>query len=468
MPEPFPQPQATTKTEPSQKRQHLWDRIIRRVLPRSMFGRSLLIILIPLLFTQAISLELFYGTFLNIVSRRLTDMISGEISYTVDRFAQVKSDRERRDIVNQVQNFLQLDVSWHKDKPDLIKKQRHNIIGPVDEILDRTLSDRLGYPFYVDWVSDVEKVTIYVEMNDVTLRISTTRKRLGAGSLWLFVGWVVGSALLLFTIAALFVWIQVKAIRRLSNAVELFGKGRDPGPLWPVGAKEIKKAASAFNLMRDRILRFIRQRTVILASVSHDLRTPLTRIRLSLAMLPQKGIINAEEVAPDIHDIIADTEEMAQMIEGYLAFARGEGIEEPKITDMIQLIEDAVAAAKRAGTEFISVSIAANLPDIVVRAGGIRRVLNNILDNARRYGGAISLNASRRTHGITITIDDNGPGIAVEKREKLFNAFETGNAKKGTGLGLAIARDIIEAHGGEIKLNTSPLGGLRVVIFLPD
>ncbi|CAI3922610.1 ATP-binding protein [Commensalibacter communis] len=443
------------------------DRKVRRFLPRSLLARSLLMISIPLIITQAISLELFYGTFLNTVSRRLTDSVSGEISYIVQQYSTTKSEQYRATLLDQSQQYLQLNIKWFPNQN--LHNQSNNglVIGPVDELLDRGLADRLDIPFKTDWQSYTDQVIVSIQLKNGVLQFLVPKKKLTAGSVWLFVVWIVGSAIILFMITAVFAWVQFRAIRRLSKAVEKFGKGRDPGILMPVGSKELRNAAESFNVMRERILRFIKQRTVILASVSHDLRTPLTRLRLSLAMLPQKGIVNAEDQATDIAEMIGDTEEMEQMIAGYLSFARGEGTEEPQTTDMVQLTEDVVAAAYRLGTEFISANIPASLPDMMVRAGSLRRVLGNILENARRHGGKVAIEVQDRSRGILFIIDDDGPGIPEEKKESVFIPFQTGNSQKGTGLGLAIALNIVQGHGGDIELQNSPLGGLRVVIFIP-
>ncbi|CAI3930779.1 ATP-binding protein [Commensalibacter papalotli (ex Botero et al. 2024)] len=445
------------------------DRKVRRFLPRSLLARSLLMISLPLFITQAISLELFYGTFLSTVSRRLTDSVSGEISFIVQQYSTTQSVAYHSALLDQSQQSLQLNIKWLANQSIQSKSNSNPIIlGPVDELLDRGLDDRLSVPFKTDWHSYNDQVVVSVQLKQGVLEFLVPKKKLTAGSVWLFVIWIVGSAILLFLITAIFAWVQFRAIRRLSKSVEKFGKGRDPGTLHPVGSKELRNAAESFNVMRERILRFVKQRTVILASVSHDLRTPLTRLRLSLAMLPQKGMINAEDQTLDIAEMVTDIEEMEQMISGYLSFARGEGTEELQMTDMVQLAEDVVAAAYRLGTQFLSADIPANIPDMMVRVGSIRRVLANILENARRHGGQVSFTVREKDRGIFFIIDDNGPGIPEEKRESVFIPFETGNSQKGTGLGLAIARNIIQGHGGDIELQNSPQGGLRVIIFIPN
>lgn len=463
--------------EPVVKRQRGWgrrlrirpglgvrlDRPIRRMLPRSLLGRSLLILLIPLLVTQAISLELFYGSHLNVVSRRLSGAVASEITQTLllmDRMHK-KSDRDWIMQIAASQFQLGMTIRPHMR---LLHLGSTNVLGPMDEDLAAALK-QIGRPFSVDWSSDPHTVNIHIQMEDGILDISAPRKRLDVGPIWLFVAWVAGSALLLFIIAALFMRNQVRAIRRLARAAEAFGMGRDPGPIRPEGAQEVRKAASAFNRMQERILRFVAQRTAMLAGVSHDLRTPLTRMRLTLAMLPQAGQLDAALLVPDIGGMVSDVEEMDRMIEGYLSFARGEGAEQAEAVNLPVMLEEVAASARRAGAEILAVS-APPMRDVMLRPGAIRRVLANLLENARRHGGRAMLTAVADARAVVLLVDDDGPGVADDRREQVFRAFESGEGG-GTGLGLTIARDIIHAHGGDIRLERSPLGGLRVRIRLP-
>ena len=440
------------------------DRPIRRVLPRSLLGRSLLILLIPLLVTQGISLELFYGSHLDVVSRRLSGAVVGEITQTLlllDRMHR-KSDVDW--LLQTADSQFQLGMTLHPHAK-LLRVGSTHVLGPMDEDLAAALV-QIGRPFYVDWITDPHTVNIQIQLRDGVLDVAAPRKRLDVGPIWLFVAWVAGSALLLFVVAALFMRNQVRAIRRLARAAEAFGMGRDPGPIRPEGAQEVRKAASAFNRMQERILRFVAQRTAMLAGVSHDLRTPLTRMRLTLAMLPQEGRLDAASLAPDIGGMVTDLEEMDRMIEGYLSFARGEGAEQAEPVNLRVMLEEVAAAARRAGAEVLAVS-APPMRDIVLRPGAIRRVLANLLENARRHGGRVMLSAIADARSVMLLVDDDGPGIPDDRREQVFRAFESGSGSGGTGLGLTISRDIIHAHGGDIRLERSPLGGLRVWIRLP-
>lgn len=437
---------------------------MRRVLPRSLLGRSLLIVFIPLLVTQAISLELFYGNFLKVVSRRLSDGVSSEIVLSLNALERLHKQSDKEWFVAQARDHLQLIETW-RPGAKLRRFGFNHVLGPMDEDLAHALESAIDYPFFVNWKQDPHTVKISIQLSDGVLEVEAPRKRLDMGQIWLFVAWALGSSLLLFTIASLFMRNQVRAIRRLAKGAEQFGLGRDIGPIKPEGAQEVRKAAVAFNRMQDRIFRFVSQRTGVLAGVSHDLRTPLTRIRLSLAMMPRVGTVKAEDIREDVDDMINDVAEMEHMIDSYLSFARGEGAETPTVVELAPFMEDVVSAAKRTGARIQAVSVQKNL-QVMMRPDAMRRALTNLLDNARRHGGAITLTARASSEGACILVDDDGPGISADRREAVFRAFESGRGG-GTGLGLTISRDIVRAHGGDMELDVSPSGGLRVKIFLP-
>ncbi|MCH4091816.1 ATP-binding protein [Acetobacter sp.] len=440
------------------------DRSVRRVLPNSFLGRSLLIVLIPLLVTQGIALELFYGNYLHVMSRRMSESVVSEISLSLDFLERYQTRADRAWLTRQVRSRTQLVVEWHQNAK-LTKFGSTHVVGPMDEDLVRTLQAFISYPFFVDWLTDEHHVFIMIQLPDGVLKIDAPRKRLDVGQIWLFVFWALGSSLLLFVVAALFMQNQVRAVRRLARAAEQFGLGRDVGPIRPEGAREVRKAAVAFNRMQERISRFVMQRTAVLAGVSHDLRTPLTRLRLSLAMFPQSGVVDAGHLRDDVHDMIGDVAEMERLIESYLSFARGEGAEAPEKLDVAVLLEDVASAIARAGGRVGAVICEPGLA-IEARPDAMRRMLNNILENARRLGASVWLSGRQEGHSIIIEVDDNGPGIPLERREEVFRAFSSGK-KGGTGLGLTIVRDIVRAHGGDIQLGESLRGGLNVRITLP-
>ncbi|MDE8347072.1 MAG: ATP-binding protein [Acidocella sp.] len=430
------------------------DALLRKFLPRGLFARSLLIVLVPLVLLQAVALQIFYGSHLDELSRRLAGAVAGEVSFMIDQID--RSPTTRTQIIDETDEhfaftttYLRYQTLRHLPPPDAP--------GPVDDDLAHELHEDLHRPFNVAWNTAPAFIRINVQMPGGVLRVDVPRKRLYIGTFYIFLVWLISTSLILFGIAALFLRTQVRGISRLAAAAEAFGMGRDQGPIKPEGAIEVRRAATAFNRMQDRVRRFLAQRTTMLAGVSHDLRTPLTRLRLALAMLP-------ETPAGEIRDMVADINEMETLIAIYLSFARGEGSEQAIASDIAALLEDVAAAARRAGAAIIC-----DIPGplmATIRPEALRRAIANLLDNARRHASQIWLSAAFGPRHLRIIIDDNGPGIPLAQRETLFRPFESADPG-GTGLGLAIARDIIGAHGGDIMLLDRPGGGLRVTIELP-
>lgn len=436
------------------------ERLVRRVLPRSLLGRSLLMLLLPLVLLEAVALQIFYVSHLSIESRRLTGAVAGEIALVSEMLEESGNDTVGQSaIAHFAKHDLQLVVHF---EPGAVLKPRAppNALGPTDNDLSRAMRGLVRRPFTLEWAADPKPIIARVGLANGVLEVEVAHKRLYSGTIYVFLVWVVGSSILLFVIAALFMRIQVRAIRRLAAAAEAFGMGRDRGPIKPEGAAEVRRAGSAFNRMRERVRRFMAQRTELLAGVSHDLRTPLTRLRLALAMLPDKP-----ELAEDVAAMTSDVEEMERMIEDYLAFARGEGTEQVQPVDLSRMLAEVAQGARRAGAD-----VTLDAPDqltLPLRPHAVRRAITNLVDNARRHARRVALAAARQgERSVQVIVDDDGPGIAPESRESVFRPFESATAG-GTGLGLAIARDIVRAHGGEILLEASPLGGLRARIRLP-
>jgi two-component system, OmpR family, osmolarity sensor histidine kinase EnvZ len=329
-----------------------------------------------------------------------------------------------------------------------------------EDQLTQAMQGRVDLPYRIT-ADGPYGVRIEVQLREGVLVVDVPRKRLYSYTTYIFVMWMVGSALVLLAVATVFLRNQVKSLRRLAAAADGFGKGR-PVPFFKVeGAAEIRQAALAFMTMRDRIQRQIRQRTQMLAGVSHDLRTPLTRMKLELELLGND---------PAVPELKSDVAEMERMINGYLDFARGEGTEEPVETDISLLLEDVAAAMRREGTPL---TVAAG-PEYVmpVRPNALRRCLGNLIANARRYGSHIWLAGVVVADGIDILVDDDGPGIPAPDRGRVFRAFVRLDASRnpstgGVGLGLTIARDVARSHGGDVRLETSPQGGLRARVHLP-
>jgi two-component system osmolarity sensor histidine kinase EnvZ len=435
-----------------------WERPARKVLPRSLLGRSLLIILLPIVLVQAVALLIFYGSHMNLISRRLGGAVAGEIAQTI-RLLETTTDKSDQawllaGVEHDFELRMHLDPGAHLDPIKPV-----NVLGPMDDDLAIALRQKVALPFTTDWRRDPQNVLIDVQMRQGVLHVAAPRKLLYSSMFYLFVIWLVGSACLVFSIAALFMRNQVRAIRRLALAAEAFGLGRDTGPIRPEGAVEVRQAATAFNRMQDRIRRFLSQRTEMLAGVSHDLRTPLTRLRLALAMMPQTG-----PHAADTAEMTADVEEMERMIGGYLAFARGEQAEQAVSVNLSSMLEDVAAGARRAGAV-----VALETPPALtlnLRQDAFRRAITNLVDNARRHASRVTVSAATSGRSVLVHVDDDGPGIPPERRESVFRPFES-DAAGGTGLGLTIARDIVRAHGGDIILEQSPLGGLRARVRVP-
>lgn len=431
------------------------ERYVRKILPRGLFGRSLLIVLLPLILLEGVALQIFYGNHLSELSRRLSGGVAGEVGFMIDEINRYPATRNL--ILQETNKHFQFSSVFTPGEV-LLQLPAPDVPGPVDNDLAKALASELHRPFNVVWNAAPGTIRISVQMPDGVLRIDVPRKRLYIGTFYLFLIWLIGTSVLMAGIAALFLRTQVRGISRLALAAENFGRGRDTGPIRPEGAVEVRRAAAAFNRMQERVRRFMVQRTTMLAGVSHDLRTPLTRLRLALAMQPN--------VTPeDLADMTGDIEEMEKLIGIYLNFARGEGSEQAAPTDMPALLEDICANARRANA-----SVSLNVEDglvAVLRPEAIRRALTNLIDNARRHGSHIWVTAHRTGRGrMTINIDDDGPGIPQAQRETLLKPFES-TAPGGTGLGLTIAHDIIVAHGGSIALLDRPQGGLRVAIELP-
>ena len=429
---------------------------LKAVMPRGLLGRSLLIVLIPLVVVQAVALQLFYGTHMSIVSRRLSAAIAGEVAIIADALERAPEYQDR--VLAGAFERLELRMRL---VPGTLEPAHER--PPQLEVLERSLvtalEEKLRRPVALDWQSDPASVVLRTAIPGGLLEVDVPRKRLFAGTLSLFVAWLVGSSLLLFGIAALFLRNQVRSIRRLARSMDAFGRGHDSAPLRPSGATEVRQAASAFNVMQERVRRFLAQRTRMLAGVSHDLRTPLTRMRLALAMMKVDDA-NRQDLA----DLTADLEEMERMIAGYLAFARGVGEEKAEPTELAPLLDDVARHARRAGAE-----VTLQRPDdlaLMLRADAFRRAITNLVDNARRHARRVAIAAQAQPGAVCVTVDDDGPGIPPDRRADAFRPFEAGTGG-GTGLGLTIALDVIRAHGGDIALEDSPLGGLRVRVTVP-
>ena len=430
---------------------------IKQYLPKSLLGRSLLIIVVPLILLQLVSGIIFFESHWDKVSLRLARGVAGDIAAVISMLRTKPAGEDRQWITDIAAHNMQLVI--RVEEGAVIKNTRPVADGLTDRVLIQALREYVGKPFQIDTHSMDRHVAIDVQLPDAVLHVVTNRKRLFSSTAYVFVAWMIGTSLILFGVATIFMRNQVKPIRRLARAAEEFGKGRVAEGFKPEGASEVRQASSAFIAMQDRIVRHLRQRTDMLSGVSHDLRTPLTRMRLQLEMLGADGAALKEDVG-----------EMEHMLEGYLAFARGEGAEEITPTDMSRLLGEAVEQARRKGAR-IDLHTEGEL-EVALRPITFRRCITNILENAMRYGEHITVRCGVRSSSVEVVIEDDGPGIPADQREDVFRPFyRIENSRNpdtgGVGLGMSIARDAVRGLGGEISLEDSSLGGLRVRIRLP-
>jgi two-component system, OmpR family, osmolarity sensor histidine kinase EnvZ len=436
-------------------------RFIKRFMPRGLFGRSLIIIVAPMVILQAIVTYVFFERDLDSTTRRMARAAASDIALLIAQEDNRKNPwREKfRELAGrQLRYDLRFEPGVHISPPT----RQHT--RTIDKALDEVIAQQIGEKrhFNISTLPGRQRFLISVEVHDGVLHAIVPRDRITVSSPDIFILWMLGSSLILLAVAILFLRNQVRPIERLARAADAFGKGRAVPDFKPYGAIEVRRAAQAFLTMRDRIERHVQQRTEMLAGVSHDLKTPLTRIRLQLAMMPE---------SPEVEALNTDIIEMERMLDDYLEFARGEGGEKSQLVDLGALVRDAAEAAGRARPGPLEVGV----PDGVllsVKANALRRCVTNLIDNALKHGlsAAVSLDLGARF--AEIHVDDDGPGIPPEKRDEAFRPFhrldEGRNLQTGgVGLGLSIARDIARAHGGDLSLSTSPRGGLRATIRLP-
>jgi two-component system osmolarity sensor histidine kinase EnvZ len=435
---------------------------LERILPRSLLGRSILIIVTPIVLLQVVAAWVFYDSHWDTVTRRLAQSVAGDIATIIELIpGPLDTQSPVNNLFSVATDNMKLALQYNPGEilPNDPTIMRQNL---VDRQLSSALHDRVDRPFLIDSRSLEKYVEIHVQLADGVLHVQVNRRRLFSSTTYVFFLWMVGTSVALLTIAAQFMRGQVQPIKLLAKAADDFGKGRDVADFRPGGASEVELAGRAFNLMRDRISRQIAQRTEMLAGVSHDLRTPLTRMKLQLAMMGE---------APEILELKSDVDDMERMIGAYLSFARGEGTEQSFPTDLIGVIEEVVVNARREGAE-----IDADIPEpelvLPLRRDAFRRALANVIGNAHRYARHQKLSLQRSHNAVDIYVDDDGPGIPRDFREDVFKPFfrleESRNAETGgTGLGLTIARDILRSHGGDLTLRDSPSGGLRARLRLP-
>lgn len=435
-------------------------RIVSRYMPKRLYARALIIVIAPMILLQSVVAFVFMERHWQTVTQRLSQAVTRDISAIIDLIETYPQDDTYANIIRIAQERLALKISIEPPEP-LPPPGPKPFLSILDQTLSEEITRQIGRPFWLDTVGDSNMVEIRIQLSNNVLRVFARRSQTYASNTHIFLLWMVGTSLVLIIISVAFLRNQIRPILLLTEAAESFGKGRPTDDFQPRGAEEVRRAGSAFLRMRERIERQIDQRTTMLTGVSHDLRTILTRFKLQLAVARTKS---------DIHALNQDIEEMSSMLEGYLAFARGEGAEEPcpiDLTAVFERLKDEARLRKRG----MEVTIFGP-PEIFVRPNAFTRLISNIAGNAFRYAQNVSFQVKHQRGMLTIIVDDDGPGVPTVKREEVFKPFVRLDAARnqdesGTGLGLAIARDIARSHGGDIQLDDSPAGGLRVIVQLP-
>jgi two-component system osmolarity sensor histidine kinase EnvZ len=429
------------------------------VMPKGLYARSLIIIITPVVLLQSVVAYVFMERHWQTVTQRLSAAVTADIAAVIDVYESYPQDRDAETLSRIAADRLNLDIEI-MDGAKLPPPGPKPFFSLLDEALSDEIRRQIKRPFWIDTVGRSNLIEIRVALKNGVLRVMARRSQAYASNSHIFLLWMIGTSLILLTVAILFLRNQIRPIQKLASAAEDFGKGRET-EFRPRGAREVRQAGHAFIEMKRRIERQIEQRTTMLNGVSHDLRTILTRFRLSLDLIEQ----NAE-----VEDLKRDVDEMSRMLEGYLAFARGDTGEQAVTTDLRALLGELQADAERGGHQ-TSLNIVGD-PNVTVRADAFRRLLFNLVSNAARHGETIAISANHETRWLVVNVDDDGPGIPPEARAEVFKPFvrldEARNQDEGgSGLGLAIARDVARSHGGDIVLGDSPLGGLRATVRLP-
>ena len=440
-----------------------WDRFSRwmkSVMPKGLYARSLLIIIVPMVVLQSVVALLFLERHWNLVTTYLSSAVTQEIATLIDVYKTFPQDPDHAQLRRIAQDRLGLVVDFLPGG-QLPPPGPKPFFSQLDGALSDQIRKQIGLPFWIDTVGRSSIVEIRVKLDDTVMRVFARRADVYDPKSWIFLLWMVATSLIVLAIAIAFLRNQIRPIVRLADAAEAFGKGREAANFRPRGAREVRRAAAAFLEMKTRIERAIEQRTTMLAGVSHDLRTILTRFKLELALLGDSAEIDAIKKVID---------EMAGMLEAYLAFARGDMGEQSALTNIAALLEDLKTDTERHGHR-ASINFHGR-PDVTVRPAAFKRCLANLVGNASRFASTVAITGHRDHRWLTVTVDDDGPGIPPQLREDVFKPFlrlddARNQDEGGTGLGLAIARDIARSHGGDIALGDSPLGGLRATVRVP-
>ena len=433
------------------------NKFFKKILPKRLFYRSLLIVAVPIIGLQLTISIVFFDSLWIKTNKGMTNSVVSEIFTFIEAYKNEKDYNKQKLTDLYYQNF-RLSINYLENEK-LSKNVSERWFSPIDRTLRRELKNKFKY-YWFDTLSYKETVDLKIKYQDGVLQFLIPKDRITNSSARLFGLWITLPAFLLIFIAIIFLKNQTRPIISLAKASERFGRGEDVEEFRPSGALEIRQAGYEFDKMRKRITRHLNQRSEMLSGISHDLRTPLTRIKLQLAFIKDK------EISKKLSD---DVTEMEKMLNEYLQFASTRSIEKTENFNLSELLITTVA-------KYENNEITTDIPKTVYfdgRKNLIKRCFNNLIDNSIKYSKNIFISLEKSSKNILITIDDDGPGIPKNERENVFKPFykidkSRSDSKSSVGLGLSIASDIIRSHGGNIKLEDSPSNGLRTKIFLPN
>ncbi len=431
--------------------------LFKKILPKRLFYRALLIVAIPVIVLQLVITIVFFDSLWIKTNKGMTRTLVNEISTFVEAYETEKNNK--RELTDLFSLFLDLNIELNKnEKLKITDTERW--FSPIDRTLRRELKSKFGLGnYWFDTTSYKELIDLRIKYKDGFFKFLVPKDRLTSSSARIFALWITVPAFIMVIISLIFLKNQTRPIINLARAAERFGKGEEIDEFKPSGALEIRQAGHEFDKMRKRIERHINQRTEMLSGISHDLRTPLTRMKLQIAFIKDKEIVKK---------LTEDINEMEKMLNEYLQFTSSSYSEKDEMFNLSELIKDIIE-------KYNNKNISQNLiPRIYLngRKNLINRCLNNLIDNALKYANKVEISLNKKSTNLFILIDDDGPGISKNEYENVFKPFykiDKGRAdsKSSVGLGLSIASDIIKSHGGNIMLEKSTMNGLRVKIFLP-
>ncbi len=433
------------------------NKFVKNLLPKRLFYRALLIVAVPVIVLQLIITIVFFDSLWIKTNQGMTRALVKEIKTFIEVYNNDNYDKS--EITNLFSLYQDLNIEFIKEK-DFLYKYDERWFSPIDRTLRRELKSNFGNTlFWFNTTSYKELVDVRIKYQDGYFKFLVPRDRLTSSSARIFGLWITVPALIVIIISLIFLKNQTRPITALAKAAEKFGRGEEIEEFKPSGAAEIRQAGLEFDRMRKRILRHLNQRSEMLSGISHDLRTPLTRMKLQTAFIKDKDISNK---------LTEDINEMEKMLNEYLQFTSSSYLEKDELFDLSNLINEVVE-------KYNNKNISKIIPSEVYFTGRknlIKRCINNLLDNALKYGKKVNIDLSKKNTNIFIKIEDDGPGIPQNEYENVFKPFykiDKGRteSKSSVGLGLSIASDIIRSHGGNIKLEKSTLGGLGLKIFLP-